>query len=232
MMENRYVLVIDEQSQKDRLNRIATNLLKERVILHYEEINPTLFQKRLENGGIIFDEDEFVKALDDIPFINQIDVFATDYNLIDNTLKGIHTINLFLKLKPLYKRSIVIYSAQIETVIHDILNRAGESIENQVSSIKLIASKNNYFFKSDGEFENKFKKLILSSPKISIDKKLIEELHSLDIPIVKCRLPSFESLSTHEFADLLEKDSSTSQIIKKEIVDHLISLLFDIDEYV
>ena len=147
-------------------------------------------------------------------------------------MKGIHVINLFLKVRPRYKRKIVIYSAQIETVLHDVLVKAGNSIENQILSIKQIAGKNNHFFKSDGEFEDKFKQLILSSPNISIEKRLIDELHSLDNNKVTCKLPPFEAMSTHELADAIESESDVSQAIKKELVDHIIALLFDIDEYV
>lgn len=232
MMDNRYIVVVDEQSQKDRLDRIATNLSKEGVKLHYRELNPNNYPKRLDNGDIGFDEEKFIEDLNNIPFINQVDVFASDYNLIDKTLKGIHVINLFLKARPRYKRKIVIYSAQIETVLHDVLAKAGNSIEDQVSSIKQIAGNNNHFFKSDGEFENKFKQLILSSPDISIEKRLIDELHSLDNNKLTCNLPPFEAMSTHELADALESETDVSQTIKKELVDHIIALLFDIDEYV
>lgn len=231
-MDNRYIVVVDEQSQEDRLDRIATNLSKEGVILHYRELNPNNYPKRLNNGDIGFDEEKFIEALNNIPFINQVDVFASDYNLIDETLKGIRVINLFLKVRPRYKRKIVIYSAQIETVLHDVLAKAGNSIEDQILSIKQIAGKNNHFFKSDGEFEDKFKQLILSSPNISIEKRLIDELHSLDNNKVTCNLPSFEGMSTHELADAIESETDVSQTIKKELVDHIIALLFDIDEYV
>lgn len=151
-MDNRYIVVVDEQSQEDRLDRIATNLSKEGVILHYRELNPNNYPKRLNNGDIGFDEEKFIEALNNIPFINQVDVFASDYNLIDKTLKGIHVINLFLKIRPRYKRKIVIYSAQIETVLYDVLAKAGNSIDDQVSSIKQIAGKNNYFFNPDKKF--------------------------------------------------------------------------------
>jgi hypothetical protein len=232
MMDNRYIVVVDEQSQKDRLERITANLKKEGVVLQFREINPTHYVKRLDNGNIEFDEEQFIRALKKMTIINQVDVFATDYNLIADTLKGINVIKLFLKVRPNYRRKIVIYSAQIESVLTDILKNAGNSIEDQVSLIKQIVGKNKYFFKSDGEFENKFKQLILSSPDISIDKRLIDELHSLDCNKVTCNLPPFEALSTHELANAIESETSVSQAIKKELVDHIIALLFDIDEYV
>lgn len=230
MMDNRYIVVVDEQSQKDRLKRITANLKKEGVMLQFYEINPTHYVKRLDNGNIEFNEEQFIKALEDMP--SQVDVFATDYNLIADTLKGIRVIKLFLQVRPNYRRKIVIYSAQIESVLTDILKNAGNSIEDQVSLIKQIVGKNKYFFKSDGEFENKFKQLILSSPDISIDKRLIDELHSLDCNKVTCNLPPFDAMSTHELANAIESETSVSQAIKKELVDHIIALLFDIDEYV
>ncbi len=232
MMEHRYIIVIDEQSQKDRLSRIASNLLKDGVELHYRELNPSHYTRRFDNGDIEFDREMFVEALKEVPFINQIDVFATDYNLSGYTLKGTHVLDIFLNILPRYKRAIVIYSAKIETVLQDIITEAGNSIDNQVDSIKQITGKNNFFFKSDGEFENKFKQLILSSPDISIERRLIDELHYLDTAKITCNLPPFNPMSTHELADLLESNTRESQKFKKELVDHLIALLFEPKEYV
>ena len=39
-MEQRYLILVDEQSQEDRLKRIARSLRNEGILLVYEEINP------------------------------------------------------------------------------------------------------------------------------------------------------------------------------------------------
>ena len=87
-MEQRYLIVIDEQPQKDRLYRISKSLMNDGIELVYTEIDPSRCTKRQANGDVQFDMDVFSQTLKDVPFINHVDVFATDYNLIDNLLKG------------------------------------------------------------------------------------------------------------------------------------------------
>lgn len=47
-MELRHLILIDEQSQKDRLERISKSLERDGIQLIYEEINPNDCSIRLE----------------------------------------------------------------------------------------------------------------------------------------------------------------------------------------
>lgn len=91
-MELRHLILIDEQSQKDRLERISKSLERDGIQLIYEEINPNDCSIRQENGDLKFDKDTLKDKLKSIKFLSHLDVFATDYNLIDNELKGIDLI--------------------------------------------------------------------------------------------------------------------------------------------
>ena len=48
-MEQRHLLLVDEQSQKDRLERIKESLKNDGIELIYQEIDPTQFTERQEN---------------------------------------------------------------------------------------------------------------------------------------------------------------------------------------
>ena len=56
-MELRHLILIDEQSQKDRLERISKSLERDGIQLIYEKINPNDCSIRQENGDLKFDKD-------------------------------------------------------------------------------------------------------------------------------------------------------------------------------
>ena len=82
-MEQRHLLLVDEQSQKDRLERIKESLKNDGIELIYQEIDPTQFTERQENGDSIFNKDRLKDNLRNVPLLSHLDVFATDYNLIE-----------------------------------------------------------------------------------------------------------------------------------------------------
>lgn len=87
-MKQRHLILIDEQSQSLRLKKMAEKLKNEGIELIYEEINPTLYTTRQSNGDVIFDKEKLRNKLDTISFKSHLDVFATDYNLIEGGTKG------------------------------------------------------------------------------------------------------------------------------------------------
>ena len=228
-MIQRHLIVIDEQPQEDRLKRICDNLKNEGVELIYKEIDPSHCTKRQENGDKVFDVDAFSQLLKDIPFLDHLDVFATDYNLIEGQLKGIDVVSIFNGIKPFYRKRMVIYSAQIETVIGDILS--GKGFEEQLAMLKLITQHEIEYLTSEGEFENKFKKLIEKEPNISIESRLAESMNAIDGDDICCAIPSFDKKPMSEIANLLLSKDEQSVALKKEIVDHIMAYITSVKTY-
>lgn len=69
-MEQRYLILIDEQSQKDRLLRIARNLKNEGIQLVYKEINPNDCTVRSDNGDLTLDRNALKNKLESVSFIS------------------------------------------------------------------------------------------------------------------------------------------------------------------
>ena len=228
-MEQRHLIVVDEQPQTDALKRISESLKRDGIELVSEEIDPSKYKKRLENGDVVFDRDSFAEAIMSVPFINHLDVFATDYNLIENLLKGIDVVQLLSEIRPFYKKRIVIYSAQIETVIGDILT--GKSFEEQQAMLQLITQHDIKYMTSAGEFENKFKHLIEKEPNITIDARLAESMMAIDSGEVSCAIPSFEKLTLGEIAKLLLSKEEQSIVLRKELTDHIMACITKFKSY-
>lgn len=62
-MERKHLILVDEQSQTDRLKRISENLKKDGIELVYEEINPNDYSNRLESGDLEFDKHALKKEI-------------------------------------------------------------------------------------------------------------------------------------------------------------------------
>ena len=230
-MEQRYLIVIDEQPQKDRLHRICESLKNDGIELVYTEIDPSRCTKRQANGDVQFDMDVFSQTLKDVPFINHIDVFATDYNLIEGHLKGIDVIKLFYTIRPFYRKQMVIYSAQIETVINDILVDGNKTFDEQLVLLKLMTHNDIEYLKSEGEFESKFKRLIEKEPNITIDTRLADSMVAIDSDDICCALPSFDSMRLSDVANILLSKSDESVALRREITDHIMAYITNVKTY-
>lgn len=230
-MEQRYLLLVDEQHQTDRLKRIAAGLKKEGIELIYQEIDPSVFQKRLDSGDVSFDKDEFIQALKDVPFLYHLDMFATDYNLIEGQLKGIDVIKVFSEIKPFFKKRVIIYSVQIEGVIGDILKGGEDKFEEQCAMLKLLARYDIDYLKSEGELENNFKSLLENEPDITIDARIIESMQAINSDNIHCSLPPYKNKTIAEIGQLLQSKDPQAISLRKEITDHIMAIVTNVEEY-
>lgn len=230
-MEQRYLILVDEQSQEDRLKRIARNLRNEGILLVYEEINPNECSVRKDNGDLSLDKVALKNKLASVSFLSHLDVFATDYNLVTDELKGIDMIEMLYSLRPHYRKQVVIYSAQIDEVIDDIIIKRAKGFKQQVEMLKILAQNDIHYLRVEGEFENEFKSLIAKEPDITIDSRLIEGLQTLDCDNLKCSIPGYTDKKISDIGDLLLKKGSDVVALRKNIADHILAYITSIKGY-
>lgn len=229
-MEQRHLILIDEQSQSLRLKKMAEKLKNEGIELIYEEINPTLYTTRQSNGDVIFDKEKLRNKLDTISFKSHLDVFATDYNLIEGELKGIDMIEMLYSLVPYYKNKVVIYSAQIEDVIKNVINRS-KDFEQQINMLKLLSKNEIHYLGSENEFEQKFKILIEKEADKTIDTRLAESLLSIDNDKFKCSIPGYTDKKLSEIGELLLVNGEDKIALRKNITEHILAYISSIRDY-
>lgn len=230
-MELRHLILIDEQSQKDRLERISKSLEGDGIQLIYEEINPNDCSIRQKNGDLKFDKDTLKDRLKSIEFLSHLDVFATDYNLIDDELKGIDLIAMLYDLLPHYYNQVVMYSAQIKEVINDIITKRAIGFEQQVEMLKLLAQNEINYLSSEGAFEINFKKLIVKEPDMTIDARLADSLRAIDNEKFKCSISGYSDKKISEIGELLLAKGTETIALKKSVTDHIIANITAIQDY-
>lgn len=230
-MEQRHLILVDEQSQKDRLERISKSLENDGVQLIYEEINPNECSVRQGNGDLKLDKDALKSKLQSIRFLSHLDIFATDYNLVDEELKGIDLIAMLYDLLPHYRNQVVMYSAQIEEVITNIITKRAIGFEQQVKMLKLLAQNEINYISSEGEFEVKFKKLIIKEPDMTIDARLADSLCAIDNEKFKCSIPGYSDKRISEIGKLLLTKGAKTITLKKNITEHIMANITYIQNY-
>lgn len=67
-MEQKHLIIVDEQSQSATLDAIKNTLKNEGIDLVYKEINPANFQKRV-GYNTSFDKISFIEELQNTPFL-------------------------------------------------------------------------------------------------------------------------------------------------------------------
>lgn len=230
-MERRHLILVDEQSQSNRLGRIKQSLKDDGLELIYEEINPNDCVERSENGDTEFSEDKFKEKLQSIKYLSHLDIFATDYNLIDDEVKGIDVIKMLYEILPYYSNRVVIYSAAIEDVIENIVIKKSKNLEEQVSMLKLLAQKGFSYLKSEGDFEDKFKSLIQTEPEKSIDTRLADSLFSLQQDRFRCSIPDYTDKKISEIGEMLFADGDQSLALRRSITEHIMAYITSIRDY-
>lgn len=229
-MEQKHLILVDEQSQTDRLTRISENLKKDGIELVYEEINPNEYWDRLESGDSKFDKAALKDKLHSIRFLSHLDIFATDYNLVDDELKGEDLIEMLYELLPHYRNKVVVYSAQIEDVITNIIKRA-DGFEQQIMMLKLLTQNDINYLSSDGEFENKIKQLIIKEPDLTIDSRLADSLCALDNENFRCIIPEYTDKRISEIGKMLLTKGEEAIALRRSITEHIMANITSILDY-
>ena len=230
-MEWKHLILVDEQSQTDRLERISENLKKDGIELVYEEINPNDYSNRLESGDLEFDKNALKKKLLSIRFLSHLDIFATDYNLVEDELKGIDLIAMLYELLPHYNKKIIMYSAQIEDVINNIITKRADGFKQQITMLKLLAQNEINYLSSDGEFENKIKQLIIKEPDLTIDSRLADSLCALDNENFKCIIPEYTDKRISEIGKMLLTKAEEAIALRRSITEHIMANITSILDY-
>lgn len=79
-------------------------------------------------------------------------------------LKGIDMIEMLYSLRPHYRKQVVIYSAQIDEVIDDIITKRAKGFEQQVEMLKILAQNDIHYLRGEGNLKMSLKVLLPKNP--------------------------------------------------------------------
>jgi hypothetical protein len=227
-MSQKYLILVDEQSQSTQLAGIKKYLKFDGIDLVYTEFNPVNYLIRGADGSLSFNESNFRNDFNNIEYFKVADLILCDYNLIADMLNGYNVIRIIRDLKYNKKKKIILYSAQIDEVILDIL-KSGGSFDEQKENLANLIDSNIEFIKRDG-YDQEVIKNIKKDPEFDFENELIKWFHKRDKDTFNYLFPKYKGKSFGEIATELEHKTDISIAFKKELVEQLISYLSTIND--
>ena len=225
-MEQKHLIIVDEQSQSATLDAIKNTLKNEGIDLVYKEINPANFQKRV-GYNTSFDKISFIEELQNTPFLKKLDAFASDYNLIENELNGLDVVKIFAKNVPSYHKKILLYSAKIENVISDILLK-NKDFEEQKKTLKFLSETPIEYAKNDEKLQQNLISHIKKEKDFDFERELCDWLMSNELIY---KFPPYEGIPCCKIGDiLLSKNTSDSIKLKRDLLEQFIAYLSTFNE--
>jgi hypothetical protein len=225
-MIQKYLIVIDEQSQTDTIESIKSILNSDGINLITQEFNPLHFQSRDIDGNPNFDEQKFKESVINLEYFKATDCIACDYNLIPNC-DGFRIIQILRDLGYTHKKKIILYSAQIEEVIGEILQNSTDFEAQKKDLIDLIES-NIEFVKRNG-YDQEVIKMIKKVPDFDFEIELQKWFYSRENDTFNYLFPKYEGKLFKEIAIEIEKNTTQSVEFKRELTEQIISYLSSIN---
>lgn len=221
-MIQKFLILVDEQPQSSVLRNIETILKNDGIELVYKEFNPINYQKR-ENGEILFDAESFKADLCGLPYFTRLDSIVCDYNLIAGIIDGFQIIKIIKSINPNYKKQVILYSAQIESVIEDIIRT--DDFEKQKENLKSLIECNIDFRKRDNDYVQELIKHIKKEKDFSFEDELVKWFSLRKEDTFNYLFPKYKGKKFEEIAYCLQKNAPDSIEFKKDLVEQIISYL-------
>lgn len=221
-MIQKFLILVDEQPQSSVLRNIETILKNDGIELVYKEFNPINYQKR-ENGEILFDVESFKADLCGLPYFTRLDSIVCDYNLIAGIIDGFQIIKIIKSINPNYKKQVILYSAQIESVIEDIIRT--DDFEKQKENLKSLIECNIDFRKRDNDYVQELIKHIKKEKDFSFEDELVKWFSLRKEDTFNYLFPKYKGKKFEEIAYCLQKNTPDSIEFKKDLVEQIISYL-------
>ena len=137
---------------------------------------------------------------------------------------------MLYELLPYYRNKVIVYSAQIEDVITNIIKRA-EGFKEQITMLKLLAQNEINYLKSDGEFENRIKQLIIKEPELTIDSRLADSLCAIDNEEFRCIIPGYTDKKISEIGNMLLTKNEDAIVLRRSITEYIMAMITSIRGY-
>ena len=227
-MIQKYLILVDEKPQIDTLAKIKNVLKDDGIDLIYKEFNPTDYLLRLIDGNIGFDKDKFIQDIINLGYFKSLDSIVCDYNLINDVINGFEIIKIIKEINTTYKKQIILYSAQIEEVISNVLTKS-TTFEDQKNNLTSLINCNIEFIKREG-YDQEVIKNIKKEKGFDFEEELIKWFYKRDKDVFNYLFPKYQGKSFGEIATELEGKTSDSIDFKKELIEQIVAYLSTIND--
>jgi hypothetical protein len=224
-MIERYCLIIDDNDQIANFKiHVADILRKEAYDVKLKYINPRHKDLSDVDGKPDLAKID-AKILSDMEGVH-ISVFASDFNLGDNTINGLDTINLFKKHS---QSPIILYSANLNAALKLVIKDFDVENGNEtiISRLEATARVNKYI--SSRSYYPEILKF-LRDPETSLNDVFLQKLKENATLNFKSCYPKFSNKTLGEIAHHIETKTYHGKCFQSELIEQTIAYLIDINK--
>jgi hypothetical protein len=222
-MIQKYLIIVDERSQKSKIESIKSTLKSSGIDLIAIQFDPTNIQKRNLEGNQEFDKDSFIQQVLDLEYFKGTDVIACDYNLIEDELNGFQIIQILREIGYSKKKKIILYSAQIKDVIGNIIQSNADFEVQKTNLADIINCK--IEFLANENIEQEIITNIRKTAPFDFEEELKKWFNSRENDKFNYLFPKYEGKTFKEIAIEIDKDTHQSAEFKKDLVEQIIAYL-------
>jgi hypothetical protein len=235
-MTDKFCIIIDDEPQDEVVENLKDDARQIGIQLHCYQLNPQEegFQK---NAGtedaphFVIDIEKITAALRTPDYRRvKVDIIACDYHLEDDVVNGYEIIRK-LRNHLHYRKAIILYSGNLETVIREILRE--ENLREKIDRIKALARANIFEFNDKNDYRQSII-TALRRNEFSLEFELELLLQKYSEWTFKSVYPAFSGRTISEILDEIEAGSAQGQEFQKALlanaVAHMINLNRDINE--
>jgi len=220
------LIIDDKDQQKEFESLIKAPLKKDGYVVNGLFIKTAIPEIQDENQNL--DREKLIIHIKDVIKDSNIDLIATDFDLSDEHLNGVHIVEIIRSIRP--NTPLIMYSGKIADAIKAVLGDHTQITSEELTEgiIKIIDYKISDFATRPG-YPSSIIQLIKKNSK-SATTDLVNKLRDYPDMKFKSCYPNFKGQKLGDIASQIEKSSPQGRDFQQELIEQTIAYLIEINK--
>ena len=220
------LIIDDKDQQKEFESLIKAPLKKDGYFVNGLFIKTAIPEIQDENQNL--DREKLIIHIKDVIKDSNIDLIATDFDLSDEHLNGVHIVEIIRSIRP--NTPLIMYSGKIADAIKAVLGDHTQITSEELTEgiIKIIDYKISDFATRPG-YPSSIIQLIKKNSK-SATTVLVNKLRDYPDMKFKSCYPNFKGQKLGDIASQIEKSSPQGRDFQQELIEQTIAYLIEINK--
>lgn len=232
-MIDKFCIIIDDESQDEVVENLKADAMQHGIRLNCFQLNPNgnTYHKNIgsdEHPDYVIDIDKVTAALKppEYPKLRKVDVIACDYNLEDDEVNGWELIRK-LRFHLNYKKEIILYSGNLDTVISEILREG--NFGGQLHQIRNLTRANIREFNDKNDYRQSIINAVRQDT-FSLESELESLLDKYSDWTFRSVFPLFKNMKLSEVLDEIESGSANGKAFQKALLENAIAHMIELNK--
>lgn len=230
-MIDKSCIIIDDDPQDEVVENLKNDATHYGIRLHCLQLNPQndSYNKNVGDDNqpdYVIDLDKVISALRSPEYRRlKVDVIACDYNLQDDEVNGYELIRR-LRFPRIYKKDVIIYSGNLDTVIWKILQEG--SLKEKIHKIRNLTKADIRAFDDKNDYRRSIIEA-LREDTFSLEAELDSLLDKYGEWTFRSVFPEFKNKKISEILDEIGLESTNSKAFRRAFLENAIAHMIDLN---